>query len=46
MAAKLEAALADAGVMFRAETYPAAHGWMMPAFPSTTTMQSSVAGAS
>lgn len=33
MANKLEAALADAGVSFRTETYPAAHGWMMPDFP-------------
>jgi carboxymethylenebutenolidase len=33
MAAKLEAALTDAGMTFRADTYPAAHGWMMPDFP-------------
>lgn len=33
MAAKLEAALTDAGVSFRAETYAAAHGWMMTDFP-------------
>ena len=33
MAVKLEAALADAGVPFRSETYPAAHGWMIPDFP-------------
>ncbi len=33
MAAKLEAALSDAGVRFRSESYPAAHGWMMPDFP-------------
>ena len=33
MAAKLEAALTDASVPFRTETYPAAHGWMMPDFP-------------
>jgi carboxymethylenebutenolidase len=33
MAARLEAALSDAGVRFRAETYPAEHGWMMPDFP-------------
>jgi carboxymethylenebutenolidase len=25
--------LADAGVRFRTETYPAAHGWMLPDFP-------------
>ena len=29
----MEAALTDAGVRFRTETYPAAHGWMMPDFP-------------
>ena len=33
MAARLEAALNDAGVHWRSETYPAAHGWMMPDFP-------------
>lgn len=33
MAARLEAALAAAGVACRPETYPAAHGWMMPDFP-------------
>ena len=33
MAARMEAALTDAGVSFREETYPAAHGWMMPDFP-------------
>lgn len=33
MAERLEAALADGGVPFRAETYPAAHGWMKPDFP-------------
>lgn len=33
MAERLEAALNDGGVMFTAETYPAAHGWMMPDFP-------------
>ena len=32
MASRLEAALTDAGVRFRSETYPA-HGWMMPDFP-------------
>lgn len=33
MAARFEAALAAAGVRYRAETYPARHGWMMPDFP-------------
>ncbi len=33
MAARMEAALTDAGVRYQAETYPAAHGWMMPDFP-------------
>ncbi|GJE11598.1 MULTISPECIES: dienelactone hydrolase family protein [Methylobacterium] len=33
MAARLEAALSQAGVRYGAETYPAAHGWMMPDFP-------------
>ena len=33
MADRLEAALSRAGVRFVAETYPAAHGWMMPDFP-------------
>ena len=33
MAARFEAALTEAGVRFRSETYPAAHGWMMPDFP-------------
>jgi carboxymethylenebutenolidase len=33
MAERLEAALARASVRYRAETYPAAHGWMMPDFP-------------
>ncbi len=33
MAARLEAALSRAGVRYEAETYPAAHGWMMPDFP-------------
>ena len=33
MAERLEAALAQAGVRYAAETYPAAHGWMMPDFP-------------
>lgn len=33
MATRFETALAEAGVRFRAEGYPAAHGWMMPDFP-------------
>jgi carboxymethylenebutenolidase len=33
MAEKLERALTQAGVRHRAETYPAAHGWMVPDFP-------------
>jgi carboxymethylenebutenolidase len=33
MAEQLRAALSDAGVRYQAETYPAAHGWMMPDFP-------------
>ena len=33
MAERFEAALDKAGVHFRAETYPAAHGWMKPDFP-------------
>lgn len=33
MAERFEAALTDAGVSYRAETYPAAHGWMKPDFP-------------
>lgn len=33
MAARFEAALDEAGVRYRAETYPAAHGWMKPNFP-------------
>ena len=33
MADRFEKALAQAGVRYRAETYPAAHGWMMPDFP-------------
>lgn len=33
MAERLEAALSAAGLRFAAETYPAAHGWMMPDFP-------------
>lgn len=32
MAAHFEAALDTAGVPYRAETYPAAHGWMKPDF--------------
>ena len=33
MAAQFEALLDDANVTYRAETYPAAHGWMKPDFP-------------
>ena len=33
MAERFEKALAQAGVRYRAETYPAAHGWMKPDFP-------------
>ena len=33
MAERLEKALAQAGVHYRTETYPAAHGWMKPDFP-------------
>jgi carboxymethylenebutenolidase len=33
MAARLETALAQNGVRYSAETYPAAHGWMKPDFP-------------
>jgi carboxymethylenebutenolidase len=33
MAERFELALAEAGVRYRAETYPAAHGWMKPDFP-------------
>ena len=33
MARRLEATLSQAGVRYRAQTYPAAHGWMMPDFP-------------
>ncbi|USI74648.1 dienelactone hydrolase family protein [Sphingomonas morindae] len=33
MAERFEAALDAAGVRYRAETYPAAHGWMKPDFP-------------
>lgn len=33
MAARLETALARARVRYKAEIYPAAHGWMMPDFP-------------
>lgn len=33
MAERFEKALAEAGVRYRTETYPAAHGWMMPDFP-------------
>jgi carboxymethylenebutenolidase len=33
MAERLEKALAQCGVRYSAETYPAAHGWMKPDFP-------------
>ena len=33
MAGRFERALAQAGVRYRSETYPAAHGWMKPDFP-------------
>lgn len=33
MAERFEAALDTAGVRYRTETYPAAHGWMKPDFP-------------
>ena len=33
MAERLEGALSAAGIRYGAETYPAAHGWMMPDFP-------------
>lgn len=33
MAEQLEHALNEAGVSYRSETYPAAHGWMKPDFP-------------
>ena len=33
MAERLEQALTQAGVRYRTETYPAAHGWMKPDFP-------------
>ena len=33
MAERLETTLAQAGVRYSAETYPAAHGWMKPDFP-------------
>jgi carboxymethylenebutenolidase len=33
MAARLETALAEAGVRYSTEIYPAAHGWMKPDFP-------------
>ena len=33
MAERLEQALVQAGVRYSTETYPAAHGWMMPDFP-------------
>ena len=33
MAERFETALVDAGMQYTAETYSAAHGWMMPDFP-------------
>ncbi len=33
MAERFEKTLAEAGVTYRAEIYPAAHGWMKPDFP-------------
>ena len=33
MAERFEQALTQASVRYKAETYPAAHGWMMPDFP-------------
>lgn len=33
MAVRFEKALAQAGVRYQAQTYPAAHGWMKPDFP-------------
>ena len=33
MAERLETSLAQAGVRYSAESYPAKHGWMMPDFP-------------
>ena len=33
MAEQFEHALNEARVPFRTQTYPAAHGWMMPDFP-------------
>lgn len=33
MGARLEEALTTAGVRYLSETYPAAHGWMLPDFP-------------
>ncbi len=33
MSERLEHALNDSHIHYRAETYPAAHGWMMPDFP-------------
>ena len=33
MAERFEQALVQAGVRYRAQTYPAAHGWMKPDFP-------------
>ena len=33
MAERLERSLTEAGVRYTSQTYPAAHGWMMPDFP-------------
>ena len=33
MAERLEGSLTEAGVRYTSQTYPAAHGWMMPDFP-------------
>ena len=33
MAERFKNALTQAGVRYRTETYPAAHGWMKPDFP-------------
>jgi carboxymethylenebutenolidase len=33
MAERFEHALDEAEIRYRAETYPAAHGWMKPDFP-------------
>ncbi|MCJ2144729.1 dienelactone hydrolase family protein [Methylobacterium sp. E-066] len=33
MAERLQRSLTEAGVRYTTQTYPAAHGWMMPDFP-------------